>query len=324
MKQFLRDYRLIWQYGVSYRNSNLITAGSTSGMASSALVLVATLVLLAILTTAPKGVANLFGNVARVVGFFCIAIAIFTWFKFLRGALIYNSPANAQLLPRIRIRAIQATLLTWLAVSIITTLYIVVLIQPDSRIAILTGNILVLTALIFTLVGAVLLEIGLMVSSPTTNSKWEIWLGIAVVLVLVLPAPVQAMASILAIPALTALAHALLDSAFMRGGDQHFECADFAYQLGLPVGQARPFAAKSPVAAMPESKPAPNVDTIQEAPVSVSVLTHGASPVRVMLLALGLVMHPLHLSPRLRQPTLSFIGWPDSPGKNYGYIWALS
>ena len=293
MKQFFRDYRLIWQYGVSYRNSNLTSPGSASGMVAAGFVIAAALLLSSILNKAPSGVATLFGYVALVVGFFFIPTTIFNWFKFLRGAIICNSPANAQLLPRIRIRAIQATLLSWLAVSILTTLYIVVLIKPDSRIAILTGNILVLTALIFTLVGAGLLEIGLLISSPVTNSKWEweIWLGIAVVLVLALPAPVQAVASILAIPALTALAHALLGSAFMRGGDRHFQFADYAHQLGLPIGQARPFAAKSPVASKPEPKPVTNTDTIQAAPISVNILTKGASPVRVMLLALGLVMH---------------------------------
>lgn len=118
MMAFFRDFRLIWRYAIQYRHSN--RPSNQIGWIVWCIVILAVILLFMAIN---KG--NWLGGAVSGLALCAMLISVYWWFRFFRGAIIYNIPACAMLVPRIRRRAIQATLLTWLLTATIVASYAV-------------------------------------------------------------------------------------------------------------------------------------------------------------------------------------------------------
>ncbi len=114
MKAILDDYRLIWRYAVGYQESGI---SRTIRWAF----LVAVMVLGIIVGASSKN-----GSVTIIFGIGCpiIVIGVGSWFKLLGWGAMLRSSTYVNLAPRIRVRTIQITQLTWFAITVSASLLI--------------------------------------------------------------------------------------------------------------------------------------------------------------------------------------------------------
>jgi len=203
MKAALKDYTMLWRaaLAISHRRTNfmLCCMGTLLGAAVGALALFKTGSMLDALTNAVRG---------------AYVVLAFGWLMyFIPGAMKLNTPANAVLVPRMRRRLRELTVLVWCSAVAISSLMAVGSPLPVHYVFLGTGFWLVAMAL-----GRSGNTVGKCLLFVLPMFPWLYSMMSPALRMLLAAAPVLGVAALL----MLALAAYTLDVMFPQGGDRHY------------------------------------------------------------------------------------------------------